>query len=160
MLLTQRIYLTLPNIITDGESRASILSKGYYLASSPRQRESDTGARMLSILFITISDETSRLSFLNTLLDSLEERVELMRCGLGIDDSEQVGGVISSSAFLSSNTKINGTRGHERAADVSSLPLAHGLICALGLIVNESKSSSFSLLEYGIKTQQTTLLHE
>lgn len=96
-------------------------ARAVYLASSPRQRESDTGAKMIAYLAAT----TSGGEFLEKLLSLLEQRVHIMK--------ERLLSILSSSERSSIDDGIR-------------LPLAHGLMESLRLIVSGWTSKSHGIL--------------
>ncbi len=76
-------------------------ARATHLASSPRQREADTGARMLAILCAVLPTEEEREKNLKNLSQYLVKRLDLMAKSLGVafnpriedvnlDDSEQM----------------------------------------------------------------------
>lgn len=106
--------INLPNFMTNDQSRELFKARAIHLASSPRQREADTGARMISILCATISNELEQYNFLDYISGLCEKRLSMMESSLGLlqDKSKD-----SNQLFR------------------NELPLAHGLIQALRLMV-------------------------
>lgn len=103
--------LSLPVEYTDKSARIAMESRGVFLASSPRQREADTGARILSLLYLSLSTLSERMQYMEKLVSLLEHRVSTMKNKLATiltDDSDILGG--------------------------GELPLAHGIIHSLRLI--------------------------
>lgn len=108
--------LTLPLVFVNAVSIKLFQSRAFHLASSPRQREADTGARMISVLCATQTTRENELDFLKELSRTVQSRVIMMQSSLGICNDDNTG--------LSS---IDDNR--------LGLPLAHGLIQAIRLIV-------------------------
>lgn len=106
--------LSLPCEFSSTEARASLKARGIYLASSPRQREADTGARILAFLYISLDGANDRLDYLKDLMELLKTRLYSMR--------DQLRGIL--------NGEDDSTR---RNAGI--LPLAHGFIQAIALSV-------------------------
>lgn len=102
-------------------------NRAIYLASSPRQREADTGARMLAFINTLFASREERHVHIEKLATILSERLELMEDVLGINP-----------ASVTDSRQENGTQ----------LPMAHGLIHALRLsveipFISLSESDSF-----------------
>lgn len=110
----KRNSMSLPNIMTNDHSRNLFKARAVHLASSPRQREADTGARMISILCATLPNEFEQFRFLEYLSDLCQKRLSMMEFSLGLLQDKN-----SDSDQLHTN----------------KLPLAHGLIQALRFIV-------------------------
>ena len=106
----------------DQNQRRHLLARGVYLASSPRQRESDTGARILCFLYASLPERADKDSFLATLIDISMDRVSSMKSALN-------------------DTKIFGKSASTKNSDGSCLPLAHGLIHAIRLCIEHDKTS-------------------
>jgi len=124
--------ITFPKYLRSSKGRNSLYARSLHLASSPRQRESDTGARILSILYSS-SLPIERGPFLKDLLNVLEKRLHIMQQSLGVVHSN-----------VSSNMK-NKSYEKEKKIEVetANLPLAHGLIQAVCLSVEYAKEDSF-----------------
>jgi Putative death-receptor fusion protein (DUF2428) len=84
--------------------------RAVFLASSPRQREADTGAKMLAVLYWARSSWDLRLCYLRRITRMFEERLDMVR------------------AFLADVVA-------DSSGNVDSLPLAHGLAQALALML-------------------------
>ena len=102
-------------------------NRGIYLASSPRQREADTGARMLAFIGTLFTSGEERYMHIERLAANLSERLDLMEDILGINPAS-----------------VTDSRQENRM----QLPLAHGLIHALRLsveipFISFSESNSF-----------------
>ncbi len=112
--------IQLPKIFTDGASFQLFQARGIHLASSPRQREADTGARMISILCATLPSSYDRFLYVKNLSVILARRIAQMEISLGqlLND--------------------NGSPSSER----EELPLAHGLLQAIRLIIDNSSFMS------------------
>lgn len=111
--------LALPLVLTNAESLKLFQARAFHLASSPRQREADTGARMISFLCSTRKTRDDKFAFLKELSRILQNRIIMMQSSLGIyNDNECLGSTQS---------------------DRLEMPLAHGLIQAVRLIVERTK---------------------
>jgi hypothetical protein len=93
------------------------IRRGLFLASSPRQREAESGAMILAITFGTKACSGDHEGFVIRLIDLLADRVENIKHNLGA--------ILTRSDDDSFNAVEVG----------SALPLAHGIIQALRLIV-------------------------
>jgi hypothetical protein len=119
VIAAQTHCLQLPVEYASDENRVSMKARAVYLASSPRQREADTGARMLAFLYASSPTEAKRENYLSKLVDLLEARLSSMKDKLF--------------AILS--------REHSKAiqpgltVDGRDLPLAHGIIHATRLAI-------------------------
>ena len=102
----------------DESQRNYILARGIYLASSPRQRESDTGARMICFLYASLPERSGKDSFLSKIVDLSRDRVSWM-----------------------TSTLNDIMIGNSASADGSSLPLAHGLVHAIRLCIDHNRSA-------------------
>ena len=105
--------------------RIALLSRGIYLASSPRQRESDTGARMVAFLHISLTSGDDRANFMTELADLLELRIDCMKDKL---------------AMLLSSGNDNAAES-DASIDGSDLPLGHGIIQAIRLAIKSDSPS-------------------
>lgn len=110
--------VALPTCFSVESERLNALARGVYLASSPRQREADTGARMLLFLYASTPNIHAKHSFFMNLIDMSDERISLMRAML----SSLIAG---KSALMENGCSLDG----------STLPLAYGLIHAARLCV-------------------------
>lgn len=106
--------MTLPDIMTNDHSRDLFKARAIHLASSPRQREADTGARMISILCATISDNHEQYRFLEYISNLCQNRLSMMESSLGLIHDNNEG---------------------RDPLHTNGLPLAHGLIQSLRLVV-------------------------
>lgn len=105
--------VTLPDFFSNQYSCQLLFARAVHLASSPRQREADTGARMISVLCYTSHD---RYNFMKKLSKLLEVRLTMMESALGA---------------VNDNTDLS------ESGDLSlELPLAHGLIQSSRLIID------------------------
>lgn len=120
--LANRYDLALPLFLSQKNSRDFLSSRAFHLASSPRQREADTGARLLAILCSTLPSVSDQHSYLKDLSLYLQERLKLMEDALGVVLNPEAMGVNENTPTSNSAFK---------------LPLAHGLIQALQLIIND-----------------------
>lgn len=113
--------IKLPKMFTDKHAFLLLQARAIHLASSPRQRESDTGARMLSILSATIPSRVDQFKYIGNISTLLTQRLIQMKSSL--------------ERFMSKQ-ELHSEK--ER----SELPLAHGLLQAITLIVEHSSFSS------------------
>eukprot|EP00536_Pseudo-nitzschia_multiseries_P014348 jgi/Psemu1/246033/estExt_Genewise1.C_6880008 len=109
--------VTLAKEYRDEIERKSILARGIYLASSPRQRESDTGARMLGFLYASTAGRTGKETFLRNIVNLSMDRVSSMK-----------------------HTLNDILSGNSTSTDGSCLPLAHGLVHATRLCIEHDES--------------------
>lgn len=107
--------LALPDVYVNLKRQQWIESRGVYLATSPRQREADTGARILAFLFMSTSSSSAKVALLARLVELLGRKVLQMKTKLA--------------AILSQDVNI---------LDGRQLPLAHGLIHATRLIIENA----------------------
>lgn len=108
--------LDLPDMVSSGGNQRLLKSRGFHLASSPRQRESDTGSRLLAIICIAMPVET-QFAFLQNLTEVTEARLGMMEHSLGV-----VSGAEDQIDLQNEN---------------EAMPLAHGLLQCLSLIVEK-----------------------
>jgi hypothetical protein len=103
----------------------SVMTRGLFLSSSPRQREADTGAIILAFASCTKANKTAQENFLVELLALLNERIEKMRGSL----SEIL---MPNDGHASSTVTQKGL----------ALPLAHGLIQSVRRIIETKDANS------------------
>lgn len=99
-----------------------LTNRALYLASSPRQREADTGARMLAFISTLLRLKEERLKHLESLADILSQRLDTIEIVLGINDS--------SVGFDSGQVSRSITRDGN-----AQLPMAHGLLRTIRLSI-------------------------
>lgn len=116
VILAQAKNIQLPTEYSASDERSALEARGVYLASSPRQREADTGARILAYLYISLDSETDRDLYLGILVDLLQSRL------------------LSMKEELQCILKGTGERG-----DGGGLPLAHGIIHSVRLAVEHRR---------------------
>ena len=104
-----------PFRFSSNDSVRCIQARSIYLASSPRQREADTGSKILAFIGTLYETEDERCLYSENLLTLLSERLDIMTTVLGVMDS-----VTPGAALLDDGTKM---------------PMAHGLMMALRLTV-------------------------
>jgi hypothetical protein len=68
--------LSLAAEFASAANRSSMMARGVFLASSPRQRESDAGARVLAFLLFSLKDEGSRWEYIRDVVALLGTRLE------------------------------------------------------------------------------------
>ena len=130
-----------------------------HLASSLRQREADSGARMLSILYCCCCSlkSSSLLSLLPKakhdyilyILHMVKERIATMETVLGLDELNVNAAAASESSYHSKDNtnESHHNESHNDGNDnglQQSLPLAHGLVQSLRLIVENMSLSYMS----------------
>ena len=103
--------IEMPSIFTKIDSPKGFLRRGVLLASSPRQREADTGAKLLAFLFVALRSEVEKVELLEKLLDLLDRRLMCIKQKLTVI------------------LFCNDPNQHDQ------LPLAHGIIHAIRLII-------------------------
>jgi hypothetical protein len=124
--------ISLPREFSSSEARGSLKARGIYLASSPRQREADTGARILAFLYYSLDDANGRIEYLRGLMDLLKSRLYSMRDQLRAILKGEEDGI---------TLKMAG-----------DLPLAHGIIQAIALSVEHKKLDKLhATRHYGTK---------
>jgi len=69
----------LPDLYLDPRWRRETEAKSIYFASSPRQREADTGARILAVLYFSIFSEVGKSGFLSRIVTIIESRINNLR---------------------------------------------------------------------------------
>mmetsp|Transcript_27746 Transcript_27746/g.66938 ORF Transcript_27746/g.66938 Transcript_27746/m.66938 type:complete len:2336 (-) Transcript_27746:142-7149(-) len=123
VMASQKFSLELPQYFGAENDRKFLLARGVHMASSPRQREADTGAHLLLFLYASTQGLSSRLSFMRTLLQMSTHRIKSMSDILerlldepGEDDRRGEG-------------KYTGT----------NFPLAYGIVHAIRLCVDHDR---------------------
>ena len=106
--------LQLPKVLSCENEREKLIKRAHLFAQSARERESDTGAMMFAILFVSVQ-KTHRDQFLGDLLHTLDRQVNAMDIALKdiTDESLLVEG--------------------------QALPLVHGYIEALSLCLDQAQ---------------------
>lgn len=117
VVASQSRQVALAKEYSDENERKSILARGIYLASSPRQRESDTGARMLGFLYASTPGRAEKDLFLGRIVNLSMDRVSSMKYTLN-----------------------DILMGNSASTDGSCLPLAHGLVHATRLCIKHDES--------------------
>jgi hypothetical protein len=118
----QSKMLLLPSEYHATIERTALQARGVYLASSPRQREADTGARILAFLYMSLDSESDRDQYLSSLVDLLQSRLSSMR--------DKLNAVLEGSARIENS---------EDGGDGQDLPLAHGIIHAVRLAIDHHR---------------------
>lgn len=95
----------------------SVITRGIFLSSSPRQRESDTGAIILAFACSVKAEHDARENFLVKLVSLLKDRIRTM--------NDRLREILAPSSGTASAVTQRGL----------SLPLAHGLIQSVRLIM-------------------------
>jgi hypothetical protein len=128
----------LPQFLLDQHQSSLMLSRAIHLASSPRQREADTGARLIAVHFASLLQQQQN-AYLSDFVRIVNERLSLMENGLN--------SLLYSKAIDSKSDEIDSTL---QNTENNSLPLAHGLIQALRFVVdvlgNENYTKSDDVL--------------
>ena len=117
--VAQAKQLPLPTMFASESTLGALKLRSIYLASSPRQRESDSGARLLAFAYSMCRDE----GLVQEIVHVANDRVESMK---------------SSLAMLLSAT------GNATVQEGLDLPLAHGLVQSLRHIVDSFESDTRS----------------
>lgn len=139
-----RLEIVLPHELYD----ESVVARGTFLSSSPRQREADTGAMILAFVSCARARTVAQEDFLVEMLSLLKERIDKMRESL----QEIMLSKDSSDALVIEKGR--------------TLPLAHGLIQSVGLVIDATKNMSdrkfsrdtiVSLVDVCILSIQTSL---
>ena len=115
--VSQLRSLRLPPEYTLEENRSIMRTRAFCLASSPRQREADTGARIIAFLYISSPTADGRADFMEELADLLEVLITSMKDKLSMLLS------LDREKSMQSTTLDDG----------KDLPLAHGIIQAIRL---------------------------
>jgi hypothetical protein len=133
--------ISLPREFSSSEARASLKARGIYLASSPRQREADTGAHILAFIYYSLDDADGRIEYLRGLMDLLKSRLYSMRDQLQVILKGEEDGI---------TLKMAG-----------DLPLAHGIIQAIALSVEHERLDKLhATRHYGTKHEHDNLYDE
>ncbi|CAJ1960388.1 unnamed protein product [Cylindrotheca closterium] len=111
--------IPLPSEFVSKKARESLKARGVHLASSPRQREADTGSRILAFLYFSLDEPKGRIAYLQSMMSLLTTRLQDMKEQLRL--------------ILEGQEKVIATK------TASALPLAHGIIQAIALTVEHSK---------------------
>ncbi len=119
--------LTLPHFFTSKYSYNALQARATHLASSPRQREADTGSKMIAILFLVLTSPTEQVKYIEDLSQYTAKRLSLMANFLGVVLNQDKGKILDTKTTTTVEESDN------------ELPLAHGLIQALKLIINAKK---------------------
>ena len=105
----------LPVVYSDRDGRIHLESRGMYLASSPRQREAETGSQLLAFVYISMKGVNERNEFLMKIIFCLERRLNDMQSSL--------------------ETILQGDDDEAVTREGKKLPLSHGIIHAILLVV-------------------------
>ena len=123
--------VALPDFLVREPQRVSLLSRAIHLASSPRQREADSGAKILGLLYITASSSANARS------DVVKRLASLLIDRLDMTESVLTAVVTGDTSKVCSEGNIY--------SGCLLLPLAHGLFHALNIIMEQTKQETFSL---------------
>jgi hypothetical protein len=126
VLIGRMHEVELPTTFTSQSNFQGMEARAVHLASSPRQREADTGARILAFLYLSLSKESKRSAYMEKIVDLLERRLSTMKSMLarllsGKADSDTGGG--------------------------TKLPLSHGLTHSLCLMVEHADAKQMDSVE-------------
>jgi len=102
--------ISLPQVILSSQGERSWQARAFHLAASPRQREADTGGRMLAVLYAA-SSPMERKEYLANILTLSSDRIDAMTATLSGESFGQ-----------------------------QPLPLAYGLLQALRLMLQENRA--------------------
>ena len=115
-----RLYaLPVSDPFSTPDSRRNHERRALFLASSPRQREADTGSRLLAALVLSSSCQTEREQLMYRLVGVLERRIHTMKARLEL--------ILKDSSDLSMGKE---------------LPLGHGVIHTLRLVIEDGETKS------------------
>lgn len=116
--------LRFPNRFSSPESLRYIQARAVYLASSPRQREADTGSRILAFIGNLLLIQQERRTHIVQLLALLSDRLGMMADVLGIVSNNSMNSAVRppTSTLLGDGTKM---------------PMCHGLMMALRFAVED-----------------------
>ncbi|KAG7351266.1 putative death-receptor fusion protein DUF2428 [Nitzschia inconspicua] len=117
LLGAQMKKLQLPQGFCSKYQRDFLLARGIHLASSPRSREADTGSRMLAFIYASLPNRSEKGEYLGVITDLLRQRIETMK-----------------------RTLRNLLSGDVSSIYGSFLPLAHGLVHACRLCLDQEKT--------------------
>ena len=120
VIASQSYAISLPVEFITEQSRRMTKFRAIYLASSPRQRESDTGARLLAFLYSTLDTAQARDDYLSELVEILESRLNSMKVKLA---------KILTGSYSDTD---------EQPQDGRDLPLAHGIIQGIRLAMEHN----------------------
>ena len=104
------VSIPLPPMFLSSQGQRSWKARAFHLAASPRQREADTGGRMLALLFAAYSPQ-GRKEYLANILTLSSDRIDAMTATLSGESFGQ-----------------------------QPLPLAYGLLQALRLMLKENRA--------------------
>jgi hypothetical protein len=111
--------LQLPPTLIAKEQRDFMYARGLHLTSSPRQREADTGSRILAFLYAVARNQDEKKHFLASLSDLINFRISKM--------ADLLKDILSGSSTLEHGAVF---------------PLAHGLIHAARLCIEQNTFES------------------
>lgn len=115
-----------PSRFSSSESVQYIRARAIYLASSPRQREADTGSKMLAFLCALLKTTEERHRHNDYILALLSDRLDILGNILGVMScSSREHTEAPSGALLGDGTKM---------------PMAHGLMMAVRLTIEGSST--------------------
>eukprot|EP00934_Nitzschia_sp_Nitz4_P006972 Nitzschia sp. Nitz4//scaffold176_size46146//10399//16466//NITZ4_007189-RA/size46146-snap-gene-0.3-mRNA-1//-1//CDS//3329539006//6962//frame0 len=130
--VAQRYSIPIPTAFCGDTERTLLKRRALYLASSPRQREADTGSRVIAFLYLSQEGMQERKCMLEDLVDQFETRLAEMKKCLAVFLKSQ--GSENASAF--EDTKL-------------TLPLVHGIIHGIRLTIESETNPSALSGEYG-----------
>jgi len=128
--LARQENMTLPHFFTSKDSYDALRARATHLASSPRQREADTGSKIIAILYLLLATHEEQLKYIKDLSQFTAVRLSQMADFLGVALNQE---------GSNHNTKRIAAEKSE-----NELPLAHGLIQALRYIIDDKKVISIS----------------
>ena len=79
VVTAQSFGVHLPTEYYATKERHALKARAVFLASSPRQREADTGARILAFLYFSLEHDADRDSFLSGLVELIKSRISSMK---------------------------------------------------------------------------------
>ncbi|GKY94956.1 hypothetical protein MPSEU_000460200 [Mayamaea pseudoterrestris] len=122
-LLERLVHMAIPQSIELPRSVLDLVmieNHAVYLASSPRQHECDTGARLLQLVCLLCPSDSAKITVLERLFSLVRERLKLM--------AQAFDTILTDERWLSEN----------------GLPLAHGLIRGMRLVLVELNLSFYA----------------
>ena len=132
--LAKQESLALPHYFISKDSYNALRARATHLASSPRQREADTGSKMIAILCLVLTTHDEQVKYVEDLSQFTATRLSLMANFLGVT--------------LRQDKDKNPDTLKTTKSD-NELPLAHGLIQAFRHIIDDNKmidnSESFEI---------------
>ena len=125
------LRVRVPNYLSDRKKHRFLQARAFFLASSPRQREADSGSRIIAVIFLCLDKDEEKINYLQEFINIVGSRISLM------------GDFLLGTVKNTSDTHC-------------SLPLAHGFLQALRLIVESDNLKVTSILRKVFQKMVTT----